>query len=411
MARKRLNHDDRINLQAGIAKGYSLRKISEMLGKSRSTIYREIVGNCCYKDCRHTCAHCALSCGDPAGHYENGLCREFVASECPRWGRFPYTCNGCAEAKSCFHRKRYYDCVEAHHASKRSRSEPRAFKGIGETALKLMDSIVSGGIRLGQSIHHIYVSNPPLRETCCERTVRRYLYRGYLSAMAHELPRYARFSHGFDYGRKRPVNVERMLGRTFSDYGKCVESHPDGSVWQYDSMEGKATDRKAILTITFPEFRFQFGYLISKQSMASVYGRIRALQRLLGKRYEEIFQINLSDNGPEFSRFHEIETDEFGHRLCKVFFTNPYRSTDKASCGRNHEFIRYVIPKGKSLDSLTQEKVALLFSHINSYARGSNKDKTPYDLMVGRFGAEFMKAIGIARIPPNEVCLRPSLLE
>lgn len=78
---------------------------------------------------------------------------------------------------------------------------------------------------------------------------------------------------------------------------------------------------------------------------------------------------------------------------------------------RNHEFIRYVIPKGKSLDSLTQEKVALLFSHINSYARGSNKDKTPYDLMAGRFGAESMKAIGIARIPPNEVCLRPSLLE
>lgn len=49
--------------------------------------------------------------------------------------------------------------------------------------------------------------------------------------------------------------------------------------------------------------------------------------------------INLSDNGPEFARFHEIE--EWG---AKAFFTNPYRSTDKASCERNHEFIRYVIP-------------------------------------------------------------------
>ena len=52
-------------------------------------------------------------------------------------------------------------------------------------------------------------------------------------------------------------------------------------------------------------------------------------------------RINLSDNGPELARFHEIE--EWG---AKEFFANPYRSTDKASCERNHEFIRYVIPKG-----------------------------------------------------------------
>ena len=93
-----------------------------------------------------------------------------------------------------------------------------------------------------------------------------------------------------------------------------------------------------------------------------------------------------------------------------MFFTNPYRSTDKASCERNHEFIRYVIPKGKSLDFLTQEKVELLFSHINSYVRESNKNKTPYDLMVERFGKEFMDIIGIKRIKPSDVCLKPSLL-
>ena len=40
--KERLDHNDRINLQAGIAKGYSLRKIAEILGKSRSTICRKI---------------------------------------------------------------------------------------------------------------------------------------------------------------------------------------------------------------------------------------------------------------------------------------------------------------------------------------------------------------------------------
>ena len=69
MSKKRLDHDDRINLQAGIAKGYLLRKIAEILGTSRSTIYREITNNCYYKDCRHTCNHCQLSCNYKTSHY------------------------------------------------------------------------------------------------------------------------------------------------------------------------------------------------------------------------------------------------------------------------------------------------------------------------------------------------------
>ena len=186
-----------------------------------------------------------------------------------------------------------------------------------------------------------------------------------------------------------------------------VRGIPSGSQqWQCDSVEGKATDRKAILTITYPEFRFQFGFLIAKGNARSALGKLALLRKLLGADYAGIFQCNLSDNGPEFARFHEIE--EWGVR---AFFANPYRSTDKAACERNHEFIRYVIPKGRSLDGLTQAKVELLFSHINSYVRGSNENRTPYELMLARFGEGFMEAIGIRRIQAKEVCLKPSLLK
>ena len=410
MIKERLDQNDRINLQAGIAKGYSLKFIAEQLKKSRSTIYREIINNCTYKDCRHTCSHCQLNCKDKTSKFKNGQCQIFVAFQCEHWKSFPYTCNNCKESQFCTNRKRYYDCVQANAESVKKRKEPRIYRNINNEDLSVINSIVTDGVKKGQSLHHIFVSNSNLQKICCERTIRRYVYRGYLSVKAHELPRYVRYSHKYDYKKKKIINVERMLGRTFSDYKKYVESHPDDNIFQYDSVEGKIDDKKAILTITYPEFRFQFGYFISKQNMMSVYKRIRNLQKLLGKRYEEIFQINLSDNGPEFSKFHEIETDKYGRNLCKVFFTNPYRSTDKASCERNHEFIRYVIPKGKSLDFLTQEKVELLFSHINSYVRESNKNKTPYDLMVERFGIEFMEIIGIKRIPPKDICLKPSLL-
>ena len=60
---------------------------------------------------------------------------------------------------------------------------------------------------------------------------------------------------------------------------------------------------------------------------------------------------------------------------------------------------------------LTQAKVELLFSHINSYVRGSNENRTPYDLMAARFGEGFVEAIGVRRIPAKEVLLKPSSLK
>lgn len=405
--KKRLGHDDRINLQAAIAKGLTLAQAAKLLGKSRSTVYREIVNNATVKDCRHTCAHCAKSC--PASQrpaFRNGRCPLFEAGECERWKTWPYCCNGCPESQHCTDRKRYYDCVDANARSIRNRHAPRTYKGISDDDVARIDEAVSEGVRNGQSLHHIFESDASLKAICCERTARRYVYAGYLSVKAHQLPRYVRFSHRYDYSERKPVNVARMLGRTYSDYRKHVESHPEANLWQYDSVEGKATDRKAILTITYPEFRFQFGFLIAKGNAQSALRKLAYLRKLLGADYAAVFECNLSDNGPEFARFHEIE--EWG---VKAFFTNPYRSTDKASCERNHEFIRYVIPKGRSLDGLTQAKVELLFSHINSYVRGSNENRTPYDLMAARFGEGFMEAIGIRRIPAKEVCLKPSLLK
>ena len=105
-----------------------------------------------------------------------------------------------------------------------------------------------------------------------------------------------------------------------------------------------------------------------------------------------------------FSFFPDIENFA-GSLSIHTFFSTPYRSTDKPHCERNHELIRYVFPKGKSLNNLTQDLVNEVFSNINSYVRKGKGDKTPYDLMKRRFGQSFLDIIGIRRIPNKKVKL------
>lgn len=87
--------------------------------------------------------------------------------------------------------------------------------------------------------------------------------------------------------------------------------------------------------------------------------------------YRKLFNILVADNGIEFSLLDEIEVDDNGEVITRVFFCDPYNSSQKGACERNHEFIRYISPKGKSFDSLTQKDVDLIFSHINSTPRKS----------------------------------------
>ena len=411
----RLTIDDRINLQAAIAKGTSLKDVCKLLKKNRTTIYRELTTYYIVKESRKSCSHCSKLqyCRDNGIVFPTHLkaCPDFVPIRCKRHKKYPYVCNGCYMNARCRNDKRFYDCVKAEAMSLKNRVTTRKRKLLSKDQILTINEIVSPLIKdNGQSIHHVYVTNPILWGICSERTIRRLIYDRYLDAKAFDLPRYVRFEHKSQYAVVREnkiANIERMFQRTFTDFTRYTKKHPDLSVVQYDSVIGKIDDERAILTITFPKERFQFGRIIKKDDPSSVQGVMNWLFTLIGhEKARAIFTINLADNGTEFSHFHKLEQYDV-----RVYFTNPYRSTDKAGCERNHEFIRYIIPKGKTLDFLTQDDVNLMFSHINSYIRESNQNKTPYILTVERFGPEFVEMIGIKYVKPQDVILKPSLLK
>lgn len=45
-------------------------------------------------------------------------------------------------------------------------------------------------------------------------------------------------------------------------------------------------------------------------------------------------------------------------------------------------------------------------TNINSYIGESKKDKTPYDMVLKKFGKEFLDTIGIKRVPNKLVVLK-----
>ena len=116
------------------------------------------------------------------------------------------------------------------------------------------------------------------------------------------------------------------------------------------------------------------------------------------------------DNGVEMDAMSEIEATDEGEVIANVFYADPYRSNQKGSIERNHEFIRWIIDKGISLDQFTNRDFTTVFSHINSYRREVLGMERPIDLARQLLGQKFLEKLGLRDIPARDVILRPELL-
>ena len=99
--------------------------------------------------------------------------------------------------------------------------------------------------------------------------------------------------------------------------------------------------------------------------------------------YKNLFQVILTDNGHEFFDVNNIECiHETGEYVTHLFFCDPHMSSQKGMIEKNHEFIRYVSPKGSSFKRINQDDCNLIMNNINSLCRDSLNGKCPYEAML-----------------------------
>ena len=200
-SKERITADDRINLQAALTKELEMSVICRTINKNRSTIYREIKKYRIHKEGRHSCYLCSKTDNcDKKKEFRLGVqCKYFEAPLCPKLKYYPYVCNTCRQRGTCLLDKLYYDCSKAERMSQSNRVGTRRRKMLTSDEIVQIDNVVTPLVKKGESIHHIYITNPFLQDLCSERTIRRMIYDGYLHLMANELRRWSRFKHKQEY--------------------------------------------------------------------------------------------------------------------------------------------------------------------------------------------------------------------
>ena len=427
---------DRNRIEFLVSIGRPLPKIAADLGRSPSTIRNELLGRrldsdkgygCSNRLCAHfdECrrrtfsAHGEVLRKNSCGCFES--CPDFREATCIRLARPPFVCNGCERERSCPLRKKFYIAAAAQAGYEQTLSLSRTGIRPSEGDVAKMDSALSPAVAKGQSVAAVMSAN---ESTFCgygRSTVYGWLRAGLFRAKGHDLP----FAGRSRRPHKKPetrTKARFRIGRTILEMREWLKAHAGVAPCELDTVVGSISG-KVVYTMAFPKSGLALGFLRDQKTSQTTTRMFNMLWAVAGPRlFRTLFAAILTDNGPEFSEPEMIERHrpdpehnptKLVPRGIRVWFTDPYCSSQKPHIENFHLMLRRILQKGTSFNMLSQDGVSLAFSHLNSYPRETRGGKAPYDLFVAEHGDEgrrFLDALGIRRIPAGQVTLHPFLL-
>lgn len=332
---KHLTLEQRVEIAHGLAHGEPLKSIAERIGLDPTSVSREIRRNRVQKT-------------DGAG-------------ECRRLGRFPYVCDNCPRKygkSKCGCAKFTYDPRAAQAVADKRLRETRAGLDCDESEFRAVDDALVEGLAMGKSVYEV-ANSPAVAGIASQQTIYRWVSMGIMTTKRVDMPRAKRYkkrkARQYEYGG----SSKGKEGRLYVDYLAHRRANPGEFGCQMDFLGSVVSDRKAILTVSIPELHFVYLRLLPKGDQSAVLALWDWIDAKIGREaFRRVFSFVLTDNDPCFSDYASIETCRAdGEVRTKVFYADPYVSTQKASVENMNGQLRRHFPKGRPVSDLPDSRV------------------------------------------------------
>lgn len=388
MKKERLTIENRILIEELLKQNYKLKDIARAISTEPSTISREIKK-------RRTANKRTI--------------------ECNKTSRFPFVCFNCPKKYQCNKKKYYYSYSAAQKDYENKLKYSRIGIDMSIDEVEYWNDYFKDKIKdKNQPILHIF-KNIENEFPKSIQSFYKYVHKGYFPSINDEM-----LARSFSYKpRNKKAEIKTITrdniikkGRRFSDFEQYIKDNPNANIVEMDTVIGKFEDIKCIMTLYFRNSKLMLMFLIEKYKPSSVTKAFNSLRKTLGDDlYKSLFEVILTDNGWEFSKPDDVEINyDTGEKLVSLFYTEPYSSWQKGGIERNHEFIRYIIPKGITFDNLNKKNVTDMMNHINNVQRKSLDYQTPYELFTKIYGEDISRKLHLKSIPKDEVSLSYKLL-
>ncbi len=419
---------DRISIEQGLYDKKNFKEIALLIGKDPSTVAKEIkrvIANDSYandpvdcinvKNCKkkNTCGNreCDTFCKYCVTYDCTIDCNRYAPKHCEKLSKPPYVCNGCDKRISCHLGKIYYHAKDAQKIYEKKLVSSR--QGINRTKEELakINEIVAPLIGKNQPINHIFFHHSE-ELGISKKTLYNYIDAGLLNINNIDLQRRVKYKKRKKSKMERSNDYKYRRNRTYKDFEKYINENPELSIVEMDTVKGTNQSGKCLLTMLFRSCSLMLVFVLNRCTQQEVVRVFDLITDILGvELFRRTFQVIITDNGPEFKASDKLENTSDGEVRTKIFYCDPMKSNQKSRLEKNHEFIRYIIPKGRTMYGLTQEHATLMANHINSVARESLNGNTPFEVAKMFINEKVLNSLGLHSVSPDKVQLNSALIK
>lgn len=207
----------------------------------------------------------------------------------------------------------------------------------------------------------------------CTKTLYNYADLGLLTIKNIDLPEKLRRSPK----KARVLENKRVLGRSITERPASIDDRAEFGHWEADLVIGsKSGNDDALLTMIERKTREYWMIRVPGRDPNGVMAALRDLRDQYREHWSDVFKTITTDNGSEFSLLSGLE--DVSKTL--VYFAHPYTSCEKGSVERHNGLIRRFIPKGRRIDSFSDEQIYQIEVWCNSLPRKILGYSTPDEL-------------------------------
>jgi len=394
-----LSYEDRKNIEDGLNENKSINQISKEINRNHSTILREIDRNKKYSE--------------PSSWNNYKINHPDLDLSCERLKHSPHVCNGCKSRSGCRKIRWTYYAREAQRAYDELIKSCRQGINLTPEEVHTINEVITPLIKKGQTTNHLYINHPDILDFS-KSSFYRYINDGVFEFGPLDFPRIVKYKKRKNSSNRRTRKErEILINRKYTDFIEFISDNPDSNIVEMDTVEGLKNENDCFLTLLWRKSKFMLIFKLESQTTDEVTRIFEILQNLIPLDiYKDLFQVILTDNGHEFFDVNNIECiHSTGEYVTHLFFCDPHASCQKGMIEKNHEFIRYILPKGSSFKNINQEDCNLIMNNINSLCRDSLNGKSPYEAMLFLCDEYILKKLGCHFIKSDEVNLTYDLLK
>jgi len=205
----------------------------------------------------------------------------------------------------------------------------------------------------------------------CTKTLYNYIDAGILAGISNENLWEKRKRKKRGYKTVSRVSRTNRMARIITQRPEEVNKRLEYGHWEGDSVKGRQGTTTSLLTLTERKTLEEIIIKLEQTTQVEVKKAIDSLEKRYGAEFNIKFKTITLDNGSEFLDWKSLELSvlEQNKQRMTTYFAHAYSAWERGSNENSNRIIRRFIPKGKDIADFDHREIKRIENWINNYPR------------------------------------------